>query len=478
MPVKTVRFYTLALVVVDALAVLFAFGLAYILRVQLDNRPLVEHISALDFLRTFLILTPFWLLAFGALGLYTPRVYRKRLSEYGKVLLGSCVGILIVLGYSFVINEEVFPARLVAVYALVLVFFSLIAGREILRQLGRLMFWYGLGVNNVMIIGNGAVSADLIKSFSDTKRSGIRVVAAVNKSRSQKYRGDVAHFRSLDTALDMLHELRVDTIIQTELYEEPERNQRIMSAAQNAHITYSFIPGEAEFYSGKNEVDVFLGYPIIQVHQTPLVGWGSVFKRFFDLAVLLILLPIWGAVFLILIILQKLFNPGPVLFHQTRLGRYEKPFRFYKLRSMNPKYSGQDAIAIFKNMGRDDLAREYAKTRKIKDDPRITRFGRLIRKTSLDEIGQVINVVKGDMSLVGPRPILPDEMDFYQGRGALLTSVKPGITGLWQVSGRSNLPFEKRVDLELYYAQNWSFLLDVKILLKTASAIFRREDAE
>lgn len=477
MPVKTVRFYTLALIVVDALAILGAFSLAYIWRVQLDPRPLVEQISGAEFFITFLILTPFWLMAFWALGLYSPRVYRKRLTEYGKLLLGSGIGILIVLGFSFVINEPVFPARLVAVYALGLVFVLLVVMREILRFINQILFWYGIGVSNVMIVGNGAVTKDMIFNLSDTRHSGIRVVAVVNRKKDSGYQ-NVAHFRSLKTAMEMLGSLRVDSIVQTELYEEPERNQQILGAAQNAHINYFFIPGEPEFYSGKNQVDVFLGYPIIQVHQTPLIGWGQVVKRIFDLFIVLIFAPIWVPVFLLLILMQVIFNPGPIFFKQTRLGRHQQKFGVYKFRSMNPKYSGQDAIAIFHKMGRDDLATEYAVTRKVDNDPRITRFGHFLRNTSLDEVAQILNIIRGDMSLVGPRPILPDELPFYRGRGALMLSVKPGLTGLWQVSGRSDLPFNKRVDLELYYAQNWSFWLDIKILFKTIGVVLFRRGAK
>jgi lipopolysaccharide/colanic/teichoic acid biosynthesis glycosyltransferase len=144
---------------------------------------------------------------------------------------------------------------------------------------------------------------------------------------------------------------------------------------------------------------------------------------------------------------------------------------------MDPRYGNRDATDDFRQMGREDLAREYEKKRKVVNDPRITRFGRFLRATSLDELPQLFNVLRGELSLVGPRPILPQELHLYKGRGALLHSVKSGVTGLWQVSGRSNLAFDKRVELELYYAQNWSFWLDVKILLKTLPALFRKGSA-
>jgi undecaprenyl-phosphate galactose phosphotransferase len=143
---------------------------------------------------------------------------------------------------------------------------------------------------------------------------------------------------------------------------------------------------------------------------------------------------------------------------------------------MRPEFGTKDAVQDFKDMGRKDLAAEYEKNRKIlsQPDPRITKFGHFIRKTSLDELPQLFNVLRGDLSLVGPRPIEPIELDRYRDRGALLLSVQSGITGLWQVSGRNSLSFEQRVELELYYAQNWSFWMDIKIMLKTPGALLKR----
>jgi len=143
---------------------------------------------------------------------------------------------------------------------------------------------------------------------------------------------------------------------------------------------------------------------------------------------------------------------------------------------MTWKYCGQDAETIFEQMGRDDLVKEHRKNFKVENDPRITRFGKFLRDTSLDELPQLFNVLKGDLSLVGPRPIPASELDakFTKNSGALLLSVKSGVTGLWQVSGRSDLTTSQRVQLELYYVQNWSFWLDIKILFKTILVVIKR----
>lgn len=476
MPVKTVRFYTLALIIIDILAILAAFTLAYVLRVQLDSRPLVNQISARDFLMTFVTLLPFFIITFWSLGLYSPNVYQKRLTEFGKLIIGSFISILLILGYSYVINEPIFPARLVPIYAGIGTLVLLLLGREILRLVRDLLYHAGVGIQRVMVIGSSAATIDIVENLNRSKTSGYKVVAVISNLSPES--AGVKHFRSIAEGIKSLNELRVDTIIQTELYEDTSQNQKIMTATQERHIQYCFIPGESEFYSGKNQIDVFLGYPVIKVYQTPLVGWGEVVKRIFDLVVTIVFLPIWGTIFIIVCLFQAILNPGPLFYTSPRLTRFSKPFGLVKFRSMGRQYGSKDAAEEFREMGREDLAHEYEFYRKVEKDPRITRFGRFIRATSLDELPQLLNVLKGDVSLVGPRPILPQELHLYKGRGALLHSVKSGLTGLWQVSGRSNLTFDKRVELELYYAQNWSFWLDIKILFKTIGVLFFRTGAK
>lgn len=471
MPGKNTKLYSLILVLSDTFILLVAFTLAYIARVQYDPRPLLADVHAYDYLLNFLLIIPFWILIFASLGLYHSAVYNRRLLEWSKVAVGSFIGILLVIGWEYISNEQILPARLVAVYGLVAAFSLIIIERELLRFIRGLLFRYRIGISRVLLIGTSGATSDIAISLNDTEKSGYEIVALAGPKQILPQSFKTKHYSYVEAALRDIKANRITSIIQTDLYDSAERNQKILAAAQSAHISYSFIPGEAEFYSGKNSIDVFLGYPMITVYQTPLVGWGAIFKRVLDLTAVIVTSPLWIALLLVFVLLQKIFNRGPSIFTNARLGLYGRKFNLYKFRSMKAEYSGQDAIKIFKDMGRQDLAEEYAKTRKVAKDPRITKFGRFLRATSLDELPQIINVLRGDMSIIGPRPILPDEQSFYRNRGALLFSVKPGITGLWQVSGRSDMPFEGRVDLELYYAQNWSFWLDIKILFKTVSTV-------
>lgn len=478
MPSRNAKLYSLLLLFADIIMLVIAFTAAYILRVQNDPRPLLVPIYAQTYFLTFLTVLPFWIITFASLGLYDSTTYSRRLVEWTKLAIGSLIGILLVIGYEYVSDDHVFPARLVAAYALIGAFILLVFGREIMRGIKQLLFRFGRGTSRVLIIGNSSATKDIALELSETTKSGYRVVAMNCPARLvPKQLENVEHFTDIEQSLAAIKRLHVTTIIQTDLYDSSDRNQRILSAAQVNHINYNFIPGEAEFYSGKNTVDVFLGYPMISVSQTPLIGWGAIAKRVFDTFASLVLIIILSPLFLLLIALQKIVNPGPVFYLSNRLSQFSKPVRLIKFRSMSAQYGKKDAAEEFEAMGRPDLAREYRRDHKVKDDPRITKFGHFLRSTSLDELPQIFNVLKGDLSLVGPRPILPQEVKFSEGKAALLHSVKSGVTGLWQVSGRSELSFDERIELETFYAQNWSFWLDVKILFKTIAVVIRKQGA-
>ncbi len=478
MPTRNTKFYSLILLLADFVVLLAAFTIAYVLRVQIDHRPLLTQVYSLDYLYIVLTILPFWLLTFAFIGLYSADTYNRRLREWSRIAVGVFIGILLIIGWEYITRQTLFPARLVAVYVLISSFLLVVLERELLRFVRSWLYRYGRGVSRVLLIGNSPATLDIASTLSDTRKSGYHIAAIAGPKKLVPAGLRVDHFTSVEMALKNIDRLRITTIIQTDLYDSEERNQRILTAAQVRHIQYNFIPGEPEFYTGKNTVDVFLGYPLITVHQTPLIGWGEIAKRIFDTIVSFLLLIILSPLFLVLILLQKLFNPGPIFYVSKRLSQFSKPVRLIKFRTMGAQYGSKDAAEEFRDMGREDLAAEYEQHRKVADDPRITRLGRFLRDTSLDELPQLVNVLRGDISLVGPRPILPQEVQFSRARAALLLSVRSGMTGLWQVSGRSNLSFEDRIELELYYAQNWSFWLDIKILFKTIGVVLNRTGAK
>jgi len=478
--------YPLLLLVSDFVALLSAFTLAYILRVQIDNAPLVREIEAISFIQVLFILFPIWLLINAMLGLYTRPVYEKRLPELGRLITAAFIGILVIIGYDFLREETIFPARLVPVYGLFLSFFFLTTFRNILWILRRFMFRYGYGVRGVMIIGSTPATKKLFDSLKNTLNSGYKIRAIVGDKSMLPKDYDGKHYSTIEAALKALPKMAIHTIIQTEFYDNENRNNQIFSTVRDNHLQYKFIPAQSDFYTGKNTVEVLFGFPVISVHQTPLVGWGRIIKRITDLVFTTIAMVIALPLMLLVAIISKITEPSaPVIYVQRRVTRFGTGFGIYKFRSMQWKWQTgpnapyKDNEASFKAMGREDLIPELRKYSKVKKDPRVTPLGKFLRSTSLDELPQLFNVLKGDISLVGPRPMTVEEAKEFrkQSDGDVILSVKGGVTGLWQVSGRSDISFEERVNLELYYVQNWSFLLDIKILFKTIWVVLFRKGA-
>ena len=194
-------------------------------------------------------------------------------------------------------------------------------------------------------------------------------------------------------------------------------------------------------------------------------------KRIFDFILSLIGIAIMSPLFLIISIMIKCDTKGPVFFKQRRIGLDGKPLYIYKFRTMVT--NAEDLIASFT----PEQKKEWEESYKLKDDPRITRVGKILRKTSLDELPQLINIIKGEMSIIGPRPVVEEELSWYGNDVDLVLSVKPGLTGWWAVNGRSEVPYPKRCDLELYYVKNASLALDVRILLGTLKVVFSQRGA-
>ncbi len=478
MPTRNTKFYSLMLMAADFIVLAIVFAIAYYVRTQLDPRSLLYAVFVKEYVVGFTIIAPVWVLIFASLGLYSGNVYNRRLIEWSRIMLGSFLGVLLVIGWEYITNVHIFPARLVALYVLLGSALALIFVREVIRLIRNELYRYGKGVSRVLIVGNSAATTDILETLAGTKTSGYQVVAYAGPAGVLPAHLGISHYSRVEDALKDIEKLRITTIIQTDLYDSEDRNHKILGAAQINHIQYNFIPGEPEFYTGKNTIDVFLGYPMITVSQTPLIGWGAIVKRCFDFITSLILFIPLGIIILIIALMQKLFNPGPVFYMSKRLSQFSKPIDLFKFRTMGAQYGKKDASLEFEDMGRPDLAAEYRKNHKVDNDPRVTRFGQFLRSTSLDELPQLFNVIRGDLSLVGPRPILPQEVNFNPSRTAVLHSVKSGVTGLWQVSGRSELSFEERIELELYYAQNWSFWLDIRILFKTIGVVLRKTGAK
>lgn len=462
--------YSLSLFVTDALALVAAFVSAYLLRVTYGQAPIANPVSARTYILILVSLLPIWLLIFALIGLYNRNIYEKRFSEFGRLFVGTIIGSLLIVGFDYFSNDVIFPAKLVPVYGAGLTFIYLVLFRNVARIFRRWLFRHNIGISNVLLVGNTVATHELVNWLAKPEVSGYRVVGVVG---SHERLPKMKHYKSFQAAIEHCQKGTIHSIMQTELFADNARNDEILTYAQNNHVAYRFIPGNSELFVGNIDVELFQSsIPMIAVHQTALIGWGRIAKRIFDLTISLLAVILLSPVYLIISVLLFLFDPGPIFFRQERVTRYNKTFRIFKFRTHKKKYSGMSPEEAFTAMGKPELIKQYRDNGdQIDHDPRVTPIGRFLRKTSLDELPQLFNVVKGDISLVGPRAIVPAEIERAQAKNQIV-SVKSGVTGFAQISGRRDISFEERRKLDLYYVQNWSFWLDIVILLKTIRVVF------
>ena len=469
--------YNLFLVAGDFLALVAAFVGAFLIRAE-STVPVAHPISGHTYFYVFLSVLPFWILIFGLLGLYNSSIYERRFSEFGRLLMGSFIGMLFVIFWNFISVKPIFPAKLVPIYGLGLAFLFLVIFRNIARLIRTELFGFNIGLTRIAIVGSNAMTRELIKSLADSRHSGYKIVAVVGDKRQIGTR-PLLTYTSFQEFLESAAESSLHGIIQTELFKDEAKNREILEYAQTHHVSYRFIPGNTELFVGNIDVELFRNsIPVIAVRQTPLFGWGRVVKRLFDLTISSLLLLLVSPLFLLIAAAELISGSGSVFFRHNRLTRFNNTFRIFKFRTQYKKYDGTTPEQAFELMGKPELAAAYRKGGDaIPNDPRITPLGKFLRATSLDELPQLLNVVKGDISLVGPRALIPEELSNYEKRHTIL-SVKSGVTGLAVVSGRRDIAYEERRKLDVYYVQNWSFWLDITILLKTIRIVLERTGAK
>lgn len=451
----------------DFFLALSAFWIAYYLRPITNLIPGIElpfspndYPSIANHLVFSSIAAGILVVIFALNQMYTLKLTSKINRELSKIFFLSASWFMLMVGYFFV--TRTFPfSRLVLVYSFGLTIAFISIGRILIRALQKFLLRYGIGVRRILVIGNNKISNYLNNAFKKNKK--YECVGILNTGE--------ANFRELLEKI--IKEKEFEEIIQT----DSNRNQSnlILDFCRGHHIQYSFVPEILEIQQKNIEINSISEIPVITLKPTPLDGWGKVVKRLIDIIGSALGLIIFSPLLIATAIAIKLDSKGPVLFSRLddgkpakRVGQQGRLFRFYKFRSMHPgTHSLRYTALANKNL------RKNSPLVKIKDDPRVTPVGHLIRKTSIDELPQLWNVLRGHMSLVGPRPHLPEEVSNYQKHHKFVLTVKPGITGLAQTTGRSDLDFEEEVKLDTNYIQNWSPLIDIKIILKTLKTILK-----
>ena len=469
---KSESLFSVLLVPLDFCLLFLAAISAYKIRFSqswTDIRPIIFELPYSEYLNSALIIAILWLLIFAFAGLYQIRGSRQIAQELSKIFLAASTGLALIAIIIF-FQRDLFDSRFIVLVAYILAIIYVGLGRIFVRWLQRIFLRRGFGVRKIVLVGNSKTTDNFVAEFSANKKFGFEVL--------KRFRDF-----SLETTKelsDFIVDNEVDEIIQADPNLSKVEMIRLYDFATDHHIVYKYVADLLEVKVLRSEVAEVMGVPVVEVKRTTLEGWGRVWKRLFDIFISLILIIIFSPIILLTMLAIFLDSKGSIFFSRrddgspvTRIGEGGKPFRYFKFRSMIPN---TDSMR-YKELS-DRNMRADGPMVKIKDDPRVTRVGKFIRRWSIDELPELFLVFIGRMSLVGPRPHLPEEVAKYENYHRKALSVKPGITGLAQVSGRSDLSFEEEVKLDVYYIENWSLLFDVSILFRTPLAVFKHREVE
>ncbi|WP_374068738.1 sugar transferase [Arthrobacter sp. PvP102] len=461
--------------VVDAFVVIWAVSGAFVVRFGLE--PSFES-SPQEFAYGWLslVIALAWWLMLGAWNSRQNRILGSGPDEYKRVTAASLwlFGLIAIVSYVLRIDT----ARGYVGIALPVGLLGLLLARWLLRQHLSVDRLKGTSMNRLMLVGGPSAVAHLNASLKRAKHAGYEPVAAytpgshtgpsVEPESGLPILGYTADTTSILRAID---ECRADAVAVSagvQLHPQMLRHLGWELAARNVGLIMA--PALTDIAGPRIHTQQVAGLPLIHVTTPTLEGGQRVAKRLFDVVVSGLLIVVAAPLMAILAIMVKADSRGPVLFRQERVGMEGAHFGMLKFRSMVVDAEQRLAELAHRNEGNGVLF-------KIKNDPRVTRVGGFLRKYSLDELPQLFNIFTGSMSLVGPRPPLPREVEAYEHDVRRRLLVKPGLTGLWQVSGRSNLSWQDSVRLDLYYVENWSLAGDLVIILRTVRAVFHSTGA-
>jgi exopolysaccharide biosynthesis polyprenyl glycosylphosphotransferase len=458
----------LAQVVFDIVLINVAFALAYYLRYEqrflFDLAP-ENYVPYSAYVPFSLALTVVSLIIFSLEGLYTPRRGRTWFEEVYALITGTFTAIVLMVAFFF-FYRPLFYSRLIFAYYGIFIVALLAAGRLVARAGLAYLRKRGIGVDRILIVGAGEVGRAIMRNIVAEPGLGYQVVGFVDDD-PEKGTTDLGRFKALGPTGNLprlLRELRVDEVVVTLPWHTRDLIMRMLEVCETAGVRAKIVPDLFELSLSRVAVDAVGGIPLIGVRETTIRGWNLAVKRVMDLIIAIGGLILLSPFLAFLALLIRLDSPGPIIFRQTRVGRGGKLFVAYKFRTMR----------VGAEEEREELAALNEATGplfKIRNDPRLTRVGKVLRRLSWDEWPQLVNVARGEMSIVGPRPPLPSEVEQYREWHKKRLEVSPGMTGMWQVSGRSEVTFDEMVMLDIYYIENWSPWLDMWIALKTIPTV-------
>ena len=404
-------------------------------------------------------------------GLYKNVCY-SIINDSKKIVLSILTNFSFFATFMFLSKDSIEFSRLVFTFSLIVSIIIFPFYRYYLRLLlGKINSFR----SNVIIFGSGEMASKVYKDLNLNRHIGLRPILFFDNDVKESAKIDnIPIINNMMSANEYIEKYKARFGILAVPSMSIHEQQKIIDFYADRFIQFIIIPNFFNIPSLWVDSIDFFGQLGFQIRHKLIIRRYIVLKRIFDFIVSFIggicIFPLLAIIMMFI----KLSSKGPIIYSQKRIGQNGKKFNAYKFRSMI-----QNADEVLKQfLKNNELQRiEWEKTQKLKNDPRITWIGNILRKTSLDELPQLINVLKGEMSLVGPRPIVDDEIKKYDSNYNLYTRVKPGMTGLWQVSGRNNTTYKERVEFDCYYVRNWSLSLDLYILFRTVKVVLFREGA-
>ncbi len=478
-------FECIFMIILDAIQLSLAFYLAYFIRYNVlrgndiiallnsqfgqDNANVNAHFYAASL--GDVIPLPMWaamvsglILIFALRRLYHLRLTGSWFRQIWIIVSATTSGMALLMMYYYFFQAPT-RSRLLLPFAWVTTIVVLSMGRLIVSGVVGMLYRIGLGETRLVVVGSGRLAKMVMQHITANPNLGYSIVGFLHDLSEQP--GDFGRFKMLGTIDDIGQVIRTMQIDEVIIALPAQMNQqaiRSVKLCERLGTSFKLIPDLYELSLSRIDMDAIEGIPLIGIKQVSLNRWQQFITRMVDISVSAAVLIIGSPIWLFLTLIIWLTSPGPAIFKQARVGLNGQVFTMYKFRSMYQDAEQRLAQLLAHNEAQGPLF-------KMKDDPRVTPIGKFLRRTSLDEIPQFFSVLKGDMSLVGPRPSVPREVAQYEEwqRGRL--AIKPGLTGLWQVRGRSDLSFDEGVLMDLYYIENWSLRLYFQILLRTIPAV-------
>jgi len=458
-------------IVADALTIGVAFYLSWTIRYVAEIGPEIEETNYVPFAvfaPLLLGLIPATWLTFAVSGLYRQRRGTEWFDDIAAVFKSTSLTTMALFAGVSLLR---YPAtsRLTFILAWLLGFTLVVAGRALVQLMATLLHRRGIGVERVLVVGGNNLGRIIMQSLAARAHLGYQVVGFVDDDRASDF-GRFRHLGGLDDVERIADDERIDHVIVALPSASHAAILRIVDHCRQGQVSFRLVPDLYEMSLNRVDVDTVSGIPLIGLKDVSIVGWNALTKRAIDVIVSALALLVLSPLLAIVGLLIRLESSGPVLYRHTRIGKNRQPFTMYKFRSMKQDADRQRTALLTEVDGDRRLFKD-------RQDPRRTRVGTFIRRWSIDELPQFWNVLIGDMSVVGPRPQIPPEVASYEDWHYKRLAVSPGLTGLWQVSGRSELTFDEMVIYDIYYIENWSLGLDFRILLRTVPAVLQGRGA-